>query len=292
MTGEIIHLLSTCHRKIYKQDIYKTLANPAGLVMHFKYRREGVPAEIWENDELCGTNVVVVAALKTNHRNGVDLYPLRRGEIIGTDKEGSVFHIYFAISDTWVDYSSHEMPFDKQMARTDNWRDIDFIRRENEEKISFTQRNVWSQIVNMLSDRDEFSDGLFYKVDDIYGVLPAEDMDPLEDRSEYITEHKKAFTLKTKTTYEVEVSFDFGSEPPEVANQGTINFVTSEKLSIFPQSVSSGFLVDKRRPSMSTGDHPYKSIEHITIEINEGLEGPNITIPLKVVEEINDEHRA
>lgn len=298
MGEEAVYLISTCHREIYKQSIYQTLAYPAGLVMHFKYRREGVPNKVWESDKLCGKEVIVVAALKANHLDGVDLYPLRKGKILETDRVGSVFHVYFETSDTWVDYptndlplertddwvdiSQHELPIEKLEAETGYWNDIDYIQYRNDGDVSFTQNNVWSSIVSILSDRKEFSGDLFYKVDGIFRIFSEEGRRTSEERTEDITNNKKAFVLRSKKTYEIDILFDFGTEPPEVASQGNIEFVTSENLSIFPQTVSSGFLMDKRRPTISTGHHPYPSIEHISIEVDEAIEGPNVTLPFKV----------
>ena len=216
LNDQILYLFSSTARPIYKEDIYNALANPNNFIMHFRYRKDWVVDHIWNATDLQNKEVLICAAIR--NKTLYDFYPIRKGTIIKTEKDGTMFHVYFKLLPDWVDYTGINDEYNLFIrSMGDSPRIINdkfsgkfiFTNLMGEIKFS-TGPEVWEGIIKKISTDEEFKRGVFYKLTKVIEIPNNKDL----ALQEILIPLTRGYEFYARRNYSFEFTINFGKEPP------------------------------------------------------------------------------
>lgn len=279
---KVVFLFSSSQRPVYKEDNLKVLCYPAGFMMHFRYDEKWVEEGI-NPKELENKDAVIVIVVGTNKP---EFYPIRRAKIKRVDIDGSVWHFYFELCPEWVDHKDKN--YQEVMISLRNKPEegekylggkfASFEELPSELQFS-TDEKSWESIIEKIGTLESYKNIVFYRINKISEIG--------KEKSLKTTKFGElsGYTLKSDKKYIIDLSFNYGKDPPKDADKSRFK-ISVESNSFYapiPDEISLGFRVDRQIIYIS----PKKSFSEvftylrITFE-GENIVGANVDIPLKI----------
>jgi hypothetical protein len=289
----VVFLFGSVQRPLYKANIYNALSYPDGLILHYRYRKDKVLDKIWnkEFDELVGKNALSIAISKDLNNKPV-FFPLRKSKIVKTEVDGNTLHVYAEPLSDWVDY-----PIDNSGKIThydDIIKKFDKIPKESNKEflegkficygdiseIAFSKEiSAWNKIVETIGNNEQFKNGLFYRIVRLYDASSNENIKISRFDEDELT---RGYALKGGRRYIMEISFDFGKEPPEPARKVSFRMKSLDLIKAIPTNIKLGFRVDKTKFSLSPEKTFWNQDTYISMKMDEPIEGSNIELHFKI----------
>lgn len=278
-----IYLFSSSIRYLYKLDVYNVLSYPDGFVMHFRYRKKWVNNKVWNSNNLEGKEVLVIALVFLE--NELEFFPIRRAKLIRTEKDGDVLHVYFELLAEWVDYRNGNNDYDAQIKEMEDRPKIvqqrlegDFISFGYNDEINFSAKSeAWKSIVEKIGNKGPFKNGIFYRFTRIYEAQSENNI--AVNKFDKLT---RGFILKGGKRYVIDFSFNFGKEPPENAENVLFKIEAEDLLRFLSKETKLGFIVDKKKFNILPQKTLSDVFTNIVTKIEDGIEGPNLEIPIEI----------
>lgn len=291
---KVVYLFSSSQRRVYKQDNINALCYPPGFIMHFRYDEKWVGTEIAQRDPDDFKDkeviIVVVDIEEKNKKHFPRFYPIRKAKIKKVDVEGSVFHFYFELLPDWVDYrhntdlrdyqsnidSLKEKPISGEGGLSGKFVSFEELR----EDIKFSSKTkAWESIIEKIGNLSLYKETLFYRLSRFYEVNSNKDL-----KITKFDELRCGYTLEGGKKYNLELSFSYGKEPPDTTSRDKLIVKVDENFYMpIPNEIELGFRVDKQNIYLSTKELFFDTMTHLITTFKEGvIEGPNVTIPIKI----------
>lgn len=283
--NKVVFVYSSDYRKLYKKDVYNVLSYPTGFVMHFRYRLKWVSDDLRKNLPIEGNEVVMIAAIIINDDHEdikFKFMPFRRGKVISIIKDGDTLHIYYELLKEWVLYDDSKGKdvnfYDDLIKQNDCPSNGKFMCFGNTNKFSFSKDPIaWVEIIERLVKFNRYKLSTFYRINNI-SELPGGKLLEVEEFDRLT----RGFVLKKGKNYSIDITFNFGQNPPEKAKSTLFKFDTFENLKIIPKELLLGFRVDKKQFYLSVSRQSSQIRTYISTKIENSLEGPNLEIPIKI----------
>jgi hypothetical protein len=285
----VIFLFGSCQRPLYKGNIYNALSYPPGLILHYRYRKSKVERQIWSKDlkELAGMNALSIAI--SNGKNNIpEFFPLRKSEIVKAERDGDTLHIYTKPLSEWVDYSRDQFHYDQIIKNFENipkegkncFLEGKFILYGDVSHIAFSREpSAWNKIVEAIGNTEPFKNGLFYRIVSLKDASSGKTIQITKFDNNELT---RGYVLKGGRRYLIEISYDFGKEPPADAKRVSFRVRCLDLIKAIPTNIKLGFRVELARFSLSPEKTFWNQDTYITMEIDEPIEGSNIELHFKI----------
>jgi len=238
-------------------DNLRMLGFPTGSIIHFRYDKkwisENVYTEKLENKDVI---VIMVYSEKSGEKLIPKFFPLRKGQIVKIETEGSFFHFYFKVSNEFVDYTKREGDYHDIINSLKNkpTEGSEFLQgkfvswEELHPDIRFSSEILaWEGIVKKISQEiSSFSQTVFYKINKLYDTDRKQEV-----AMEELEELQNGYKLRSGEKYILELSV---YDPrKDVSREEPIFKVHTDKeiITTFPIEIMSGFRLDKKRVYLS-----------------------------------------
>lgn len=204
-------MLSSGQRPRYRDDIIRVMALPTGGRLQFRYRKEHIPDEVFDElaqNHLSGSEALVAYLDTSNQGSPPEIVPCRFARVLESEVEGEFAVIHFEVGEfaTVAAGTDVKEEVDEQLSNgvcLPNWKNgnleghflIALEKRPDGLKTSLEPR-VWQKIVSNLGARQDFQQcPFFYRV---RAVLEE------GDRSEMALQAGK-YVLKPDRTYQADI---------------------------------------------------------------------------------------
>ena len=292
---KVLYLFSSSHRRIYKQDNMNVLCYPPGFIMHFRYDRKWIGNEITRKkpDDFIDNEaiIVIVDIEKSDKKYFPRFYPVRKAKIKKVDMAGSALHIYFELLPDWVVYENNTKLKDYQSCINSlREKPIEGIGRLEGKFVSFEELSpdikfsprtkAWESIIRKIGNLEPYKKTLFYKLDKFCEVKSNKDL-----KITKFDDIKCGYILESGKRYNLELSFDYGKEPPTEADKEKLIVKVEEEnfYTPIPNKIALSFRVDKQSIYLSTKERFFDGLTYLIITFEKELiEGPNVVIPIRV----------
>lgn len=292
--NRVLYFFSSSQRPLYKQDNINVLCYPSGSIMHFRYDKKWVSAQIIERNLDSFKNneaiIVIVDIEERGEENFPLFFPVRKAKIKNVDFEGNVMHFYFELFPDWIDYRKNQELEDYQECiyslrekptagrRSLNGKFASFEELQRNLKFS-TEAKAWESIIEKVGSLESYKETLFYRLSRLYEFKSKKDA-----KISNFGDFKSGYILRSGKGYNLELSLKYGKEVPDLAVRDRLVIRAIENFHApIPDEIALGFRVDKQNIYLSTKQLLSDSYTQLIITFKEGfIEGPNIVIPLKI----------
>jgi len=151
-----------------------------------------------------------------------------------------------------------------------------------QQEIKFSQEaKSWESIIEKIGNLSSYKETLFYRLSRFYETKSNKDLKLTE-----FDNLRCGYKLKSGTKYNLELSFSYGKEPPDIA--GKEKLIVKVDLDKYfympiPDEIPLGFRVDKQNVYLSTKELFSDAYTYIIISFKEGaIGGPHLLIPIKI----------
>ncbi len=289
MDNKLIYLFGSTSRPVYRENNINALCFPQGFIMHYRYDEKWVSKEIISNIDNLRNYETLIVFVDTTDGDIPHFYPIRKAKIKKIEIDGDFYHFYIELFGEWVDY--------RESGKLDKLKEYDPLIKDIEENptsenpkfVSIDTLNdeiklsedspAWTSIIEKIGNKEPFKNVLFYRIDDIYEIDSRESL-----KITNFGETKAGYTVKSGKKYNMELSFNYGKEPPEEALTDRLIASIDENLcSAIPNELRLGFRADRQDIYLNIKESLQDSMTYLIIKFKEGkVEGPNVTIPIKV----------